>query len=148
MVIKHPAATPIQRIYSADGESPAHKIGIANNSSDYLRSLPNCGIFGEVARLPGSNANNDVLQDRFVASLERMGLINDAREVAATSTIELPYAYPVPTIDRSSIVARAKAWLHEHGIETIGRFGEWAYINSDEAMFRGLRVGQRLAGEI
>jgi hypothetical protein len=59
----------------------------------------------------------------------------------------MPYAYPVPTIDRSATVACAKAWLEERGIETVGRFGEWAYINSDEAMFRGLRIGQRLAGQ-
>ena len=148
VVIGRPVGTPIQRIYSADGESPAHKIGIASNSSDYLRSLPVCGVFGEVAHIPGGAATNDVLQARFVASLEQIGLIKDAQEITAISTIELPYAYPVPTIDRSAIVARVKAWLHEHGIETIGRFAEWAYINSDEAMFRGLRAGQRLAGEI
>ena len=77
-----------------------------------------------------------------------MGLIKNPREVIATSTIDLPFAYPVPTIDRSAIVADAKVWLHEQDIETVGRFGEWAYINSDEAMFRGFRIGQRLAGEI
>ena len=147
-VIDRPMETPIQRIYSADGESPAHKIGIANNSSDYLRSLPKCGVFGEVALSSRLKASNEALEERFLASLAQMGLIRNLGEVAAVSTVDLPYAYPVPTIERSAIVARVKAWLQEEGIETIGRFGEWAYINSDEAMFRGLRIGQRLAGEI
>jgi UDP-galactopyranose mutase len=147
VVIERSVETPIQRIYNADGESPAHKIGIANNSSEYLRSLPKCGIFGEVAHSPGSGADNDILQESFLRSLQQIGLIRNAREVIAISTIEMPYAYPVPTIDRSATVACAKAWLEERGIETVGRFGEWAYINSDEAMFRGLRIGQRLAGQ-
>jgi hypothetical protein len=43
------------------------------------------------------------------------------------------------------IVAEVKAWLEAHDIYTLGRFGEWAYINSDEALARGLALGSRLA---
>ena len=37
-----------------------------------------------------------------------------------------------------------QSWLAERGIFTIGRFGEWAYINSDESLHRGLALGKRL----
>ena len=52
----------------------------------------------------------------------------------------LPLGYPVPTHARPAIVARAKAWLGARGIHTLGRFGEWDYINADEALHRGLAL--------
>jgi hypothetical protein len=59
----------------------------------------------------------------------------------ATRVLRLPHGYPVPTHERAWIVGAAKTWLAQRHITTLGRFGEWAYINSDEALARGLRWG-------
>jgi protoporphyrinogen oxidase len=32
-------------------------------------------------------------------------------------------------------------WLASHGVETIGRFGEWDYLWSDQALVSGLNIG-------
>ena len=48
--------------------------------------------------------------------------------------------------NRTDIMDRIKNWLLEYNIHTIGRFGEWAYINSDKAIFKGLIKGYELAG--
>ena len=53
VVIGHPVDTPIQRVYSASPEMPAHKIVINHNSSPHLRSLPHHGVLAEVSCLPG-----------------------------------------------------------------------------------------------
>jgi hypothetical protein len=50
----------------------------------------------------------------------------------------------VPTRDREGIISRLKGWLEGVGITTVGRFAEWAYINSDEAMHRGWVTGSAL----
>jgi protoporphyrinogen oxidase len=147
-VIGRPIETSIQRVYCAEPQFPAHKIVVANNSSDCLRALPCHGILGEVVHRSGESVHPHMIEARFTSSLVEVGLIDDSREIAATMTTDVHYAYPVPTLDRPEIVARAQYWLEEHGIYTIGRFGEWAYINSDEAMFRGLTLGRRLAGEM
>jgi hypothetical protein len=72
------------------------------------------------------------------------GVIRSADEVRTTKVINLPNGYPVPTHERDAIMARIKAWLAERDIDTLGRFGERAYINSDEALSRGLRLGRTL----
>lgn len=148
VVIDRPVETSIQRIYSAGSDIAAHKIGIANNSSDSLRALPRQGIFGEIAYAPGDCLDHGTLESRFIENLLDLKLLRDRSEIAMARTIDVPYAYPVPTLERSAIVAEAKAWLESQDIHTLGRFGEWAYINSDEAMFRGMTLGRRLAGEL
>jgi hypothetical protein len=40
-----------------------------------------------------------------------------------------------------------RAWMAARGIALAGRFAEWAYVNSDEALSRGLRLGQSLRGD-
>ena len=80
-----------------------------------------------------------------VAGLLRLGVIPSPHYVRRTKVLRIPFGYPVPTHSRSSIVARAQHWLSEHRIYRVGRFGEWAYINSDEALYRGHCLGMKLA---
>jgi UDP-galactopyranose mutase len=143
--ISHPVDTPIQRIYSADSEWPAHKLVINHNSSDYLRSLPHHGILAEVSLPPGSSSAPRNLEWQVVLNLLEAGLVKTPAEVRSTCVLHIPHAYPVPTHSRTLIVHRITDWLRERDIDSVGRFGEWAYINADEALARGLALGRRLS---
>jgi protoporphyrinogen oxidase len=143
VVIGHPVDTPIQRVYCPGAETPAHKIAINHNSSPYLRSLPHHGILAEVSL--ASNQAGSELERRVVRGLQVLGLIRSPDEVRTTQTLLVPAAYPLPTANREAIVRQLKTWLAHRGILSIGRFGEWVYINSDEALNRGLQLGQTIA---
>jgi UDP-galactopyranose mutase len=143
-VIDGAVDTDVQRIYAADEAMVAHKVVVNHTSSPFLRSLPRHGIMGEVAEQAVGARPSEELERRFVDNLIELGLIPSGDRVVATTVIALPYAYPVPTRERAAIVARIAAWLRERGIHSVGRFGEWAYINSDEALFRGLTLGRAL----
>ena len=58
--------------------------------------------------------------------------------------MRIPLGYPVPTHTRATTLSNARAWLEEQGIAIVGRFAEWAYINADEALARGLEIGDAL----
>jgi protoporphyrinogen oxidase len=133
-----------QRAYSADAAFPGHKIALNHNSSTYLQGLPHHGILVEVSAANTPHADDAKLIEEVIAGLGRMGLLESARRVTATRVVRAPLGYPVPTHGRTAIVEEARAWLRERGIETVGRFGEWAYINSDEALHRGLRAGEAI----
>ncbi|CAN5851851.1 FAD-dependent oxidoreductase [soil metagenome] len=145
VVIGHPVDTEIQRIYAAEPRLPAHKIVINHNSSPYLRSLPHHGITGEVSYSAEKELAPDI-EERFLKSLVELKIIKDVKEALKTVCVDVRYAYPVPTPDRDNIIARLKHWLCEREIYTVGRFGEWTYINSDEAIYRGLNLGRSLNG--
>jgi len=139
VVIVHSVDTPIQRIYCPGPEIPAHKIVINHNSSPYLRSLPHHGILAEVS-LASNQADGD-LQRKVIQGLQLLGLIRSVDEVRATQVLRVPAAYPVPTANRQAVVWQLKTWLGHRGIISVGRFGERVYINSDEALNRGLQLG-------
>jgi protoporphyrinogen oxidase len=105
--------------------------------------LPRHGIMAEVSCANGVPSDNELVR-WTLDGLSKMGIVKGAGEVVATRVLGVEQAYPVPTLARDSNVARIRAWLAEHRIHTLGRFGEWAYINSDEALHRGLQLGATL----
>ncbi|HLX24079.1 MAG TPA: FAD-dependent oxidoreductase [Usitatibacter sp.] len=133
-----------QRAYNADPGFPGHKIALNHNSSSYLEALPRHGILVEVSGANAIPSDDATLAASVIRGLEGMGLLERARRVTATRVVRVPLGYPVPTHSRAAIVDEARTWLRERGIETVGRFGEWAYINSDEALHRGLRAGEAI----
>src|SRR6266481_8809990 len=139
--------TPRQRIYCPDAEIIGHKIVLNHNSSRWLRASPRHGVQVEISEFSPFSRSTDVksLLGAVVAALPRMGLIPSTDYVRRAEVLRIPFGYPVPTHSRSSTVALAQHWLSEHRIYTVGRFGEWAYINSDEALYRGHCLGMKLA---
>ena len=136
-----------QRIYCPDKNIIGHKIVLNHNSSRWLRTLPRHGVQVELSEFNPFSSSTDVrsLVNAVVAGLLRMGVISSPDYVRRTKVLRIPFGYPVQTHSRSNIVALAQHWLSEHRIYTVGRFGEWAYINSDEALYRGHCVGMKLA---
>lgn len=143
-VSKNSCATPIQRVYSAEDGILGHKFAICRNSSSFLRALPNQGILTEMSIHPSESMDEVSMRARVAQDLGRVNLVKDPAEVLSVTFVDLPYGYPVPTHDRARVVERARAWLAEYNVHLVGRFAEWAYINSDEALMRGLLLGQRL----
>ena len=76
-----------------------------------------------------------------------LGLVRSVDHVRRAEVLRIPFGYPVQTHSRAKIVTLVKTWLSERRIYTVGRFGEWAYINSDEALHRGYCLGLKLAKE-
>jgi protoporphyrinogen oxidase len=135
-----------QRIYCADENICGHKIVLNHNSSRWLRALPRHGVQVELSEFsPFGRTDVRALVNAVVADLLRMGVIASPDHVRRTKVLRIPFGYPVQTHSRRNIVALAQHWLSEHRIYTVGRFGEWAYINSDEALYRGHCLGMKLA---
>ncbi|MCB9252290.1 MAG: FAD-dependent oxidoreductase [Flavobacteriales bacterium] len=147
VAINHPVDTEVQRIYSGDNDNPAHKTAINHNSSDWLRSRKHHGIMGEVSYSDYKYMHRKDLEQWFLDCLKKMGIIKGFDEVMETRVVDIKYAYPVPTHDRVEIMTTARNFLVENNIHSLGRFGEWAYINSDEALARGMILGEQILGK-
>lgn len=134
-----------QRVYTPDPEIPGHKIVLNHTSTRWLRDQPRHGIQVEVS---GARPHGADVVERVVGDLVRIGLLRSRAEVRRAERLHLPFGYPKPTHARDTILRDVRAWLAAHGIEICGRFAEWAYINADEALARGLAVGARLGAGV
>ncbi|MDQ7803458.1 FAD-dependent oxidoreductase [Amycolatopsis sp. A133] len=135
--------TKRQRVYVADPEVPFHKLVLNSNSSPALRARPRFGIQAEVSFSPLKHVEIDGLAERVVAAVAGMGLV-DPGAVRETEVCTVPYAYPVHTSDTTADREYLLGTLLEAGIVCAGRFGEWLYINSDDAVLRGKKAAEEV----
>lgn len=83
--------------------------------------------------------SDDELFERTVGHLARSGIINKD-DILFTHIGFEKYAniiFTEPIYQARTIV---REWLSSVGVETIGRFGEWDYLWSDQALVSGLKI--------
>jgi protoporphyrinogen oxidase len=134
----------LQRIYVADPAIPPHKIAMNHNSSDHLRARPRHAITAEVSHSDEKPIDRQQIAPKTTALLCELGVLKSPRDIVWTGHIDVKYAYPVYTHGRAAIVGEIKEHLLGLGIHTLGRFGEWEYINSDKCIAKGLDLGRQL----
>lgn len=86
------------------------------------------------------------LERSVVEALVATGLIDETVPIASVHTIDVDYAYPVPTLDRDAALAVVQPWLMGRDIYSRGRFGSWRYEigNMDHAAKMGIDVARLL----
>ena len=137
--------TEIQRIYSGQADIPPHKIALNHNSSDALRGREHHAIMAEVSVSPEKRVDVDEIAPRTIDLLCEVGVLKSPSDVIWTGHVDVEYAYPVYTHERPSLVTEIKDWLGGYQIYTVGRFGDWEYVNSDKCVHKGLSLGLKLA---
>ncbi|MBQ9230725.1 MAG: NAD(P)-binding protein [Prevotella sp.] len=83
--------------------------------------------------------SEDELINRTVGHLVRIGVIRQ-EDILFTHISFEKYAnviFTEPIYDARKVV---RDWLSSIGIETIGRFGEWDYLWSDQSLLSGLKI--------
>lgn len=138
--------TPIQRVYVSDPDIPPHKIAFNHNSSAYLRAKECHAVMAEVSISPEKPVDVDEIAPRTIDLLCDLGILGSPEEVVWRSHIDVEYAYPVYTHERPFLVKAVKDWMGQYRIHTLGRFGDWEYINSDKCVAKGLALARELRG--
>ena len=79
------------------------------------------------------------LLDRTVGKLVEIGVIKE-EDILFTHLGYEHYANVIFTEPIYRCRKIVRDWLSSVGIDTIGRFGEWDYLWSDQALVSGLRI--------
>lgn len=86
--------------------------------------------------------------DRTIQGLGNSGMLNAAQRerIVSRYLIDIPYSYPVPTIDRDAALATINPFLESQGIYSRGRFGAWRYEvgNMDHSFMQGVEAVDRI----
>ena len=102
----------------------------------------------ETSVLPGTHVDRHTLIRDCdpPQALRRHGLVPERAPLASAHLELIPYAYPVPALDRDVALAEVVPWMEAHGIHPRGRFGTWRYEigNMDHAVKMGIDIAHRL----
>ena len=108
------------------------------------RKTKNHAIMGEISYGKNKQKPKNV-KNNFYRFLKDTKIIQNRTEILDFVTKDIKYSYPVPTHDKKDIINSIKVWLRNYSVHTVGRFAEWDYINSDEALKRGLEIGKKIS---
>ena len=145
---------PLERdtswMYFPDGDTPFYR---TTNFAKYSpANVPGgdterySSYMTETAYRPEAPPDRAALEQRVVDALSSSGVVDGPPEIASVHTIDVEYAYPVPTLGRDAALAVIQDWLMEREIYSRGRFGSWRYElgNMDHAVKMGVDVARLL----
>jgi UDP-galactopyranose mutase len=148
VVVGRPIDTERQRVYAADASIPFHKLVLNSNSSPDLRERPVFGLQAEVSWSEHKPVAPETLHERVLACLVEMGIVAPDDPIVATKLVTVDHAYPVYMRKTAAARSYLLAELARLGVVCAGRFGEWLYINSDDAVMRGKAAAERVGAEL
>jgi protoporphyrinogen oxidase len=94
------------------------------------------------------NVDKGCIIEHTKEGLIASGIVNEieARNVVSRYLIEIPYAYPIPTIGRDSALSVIQPYLESQGVYSRGRFGAWKYEvgNMDHSFMQGVEAVDRI----
>ena len=103
-------------------------------------------LVAETTTRPGDRvdtlSDNDFL-DLVIGDLDRVGIIRK-EDVIVRDTRRIGYAYPVYDRNHGKNTGVLKRWFESMGIDQLGRFAEFDYINSDECIHRAMQLARKL----
>ena len=84
------------------------------------------------------------LVDRVITALRESGILQQSDKIVSASQTDSPYAYVVFDHNRNEAVRVIHEWMEDVGLIPCGRFAEWGYQWSFEAIECGRRAAERV----
>ncbi len=82
--------------------------------------------------------------DRVIDDLRRCRLMKDTDRVVFSHALHVPYANVIFDLERAAALKVVHGYLDDLGIAYCGRYGEWAYIWTDESFISGENAAQKV----
>jgi len=79
-----------------------------------------------------------------VADLRRCGILREEDTILFENAMHVPYANVIFDHDRADALQTVHGYLDEIEVRYCGRYGEWAYIWTDESFMSGENAAQRV----
>jgi protoporphyrinogen oxidase len=105
-------------------------------------------LMSEVSYSQYQQAHKEQIVEETTRELINSGIIGkrDVQDILSEYVLDVPYSYPVPTLDRDRILRTIQPFLESNGVFSRGRFGGWKYEvgNMDHSTMQGVEIVDRL----
>jgi protoporphyrinogen oxidase len=140
--INRPQLTDKHWIYYPEADYSFFRVSFPMNFKASTAPVGASSIACEIAYGEGWEVDRAGIIDRVVADLRRSNILSTEDEVIFQEVIDIKYAYVLFDRNRRPAVRLIHEFLRAHGIFPCGRYGDWAYLWSDEAILSGRRAAR------
>ncbi len=144
--INRPGLTTKHWIYYPEREYSFFRISFPFNKGPKMVPDGCSSVSCEIAFGPNDPwpPSREEMTARAEADLRKAGVLRPDDEIVFSETIPIKYGYVIFDADRRAAVKTIHTYLEAHGIRPCGRYGEWAYLWSDEAILSGRKAAEQV----
>jgi|HubBroStandDraft_6_1064221.scaffolds.fasta_scaffold18249_3 protoporphyrinogen oxidase len=135
-------------VYFYDHNVPFFRISFPSKFSRDNAPAGRSSISCEIAYSRTKPLNEVNLTARVIDALRDTGILKESDKIEFEDQVDIPYSYVVFDFNRKAALRTIHSWMESVGIYPCGRFGEWGYHWSFEAMESGRRVAGRVARQL
>jgi protoporphyrinogen oxidase len=132
-------------VYFYDHEIPFFRISFPHKLAARNAPAGHGSISCEIAYSSRKPIDDVDLVPRVVGALREVGILEASDRIVLEDQLDIPYAYVVFDFRRSEALRTIHGWMERVGLYPCGRFGEWGYHWSFDAIESGRRVAGRVA---
>ncbi len=92
--------------------------------------------------------SKDAVVEQCLDSLIKVGLLHSRKEIIALDARDIRYSNVIFDFDRMPNMTTVHDWMKSAGIHWAGRYGEWAYLWTDQSMLSGERAANEIRSKL
>lgn len=142
--IKREDVGPGHWVYFYDHKIPFFRVSFPSKFAPSNAPVGCGSISCEIAYSRHKPIDEDNLVGRTIEALQATGVLKESDEIIVEDVMDVPFAYVIFDFNRHESLRIIHAWMKSVGLYPCGRFGEWGYHWSFEA----IESGQRVAAEV
>jgi UDP-galactopyranose mutase len=90
----------------------------------------------------GVKPDPEAIKEKVKKGLIHAGILREEDELEVFDFLNFKYAYVVYDLQHKGNVNLILRYLKSLGVSSMGRFGEWEYLNMDKAILSGKRAAE------
>jgi len=142
--VDRPDLSPMHWVYFYEDPFPFHRLSFPASFSPDTVPPGKSSIATEVAFSRRRPLDRETAVERTIAALRLAGILRADDRIELVHTEEIVPAYVIYDLDHRRHIELIGAWLRQHGIWNVGRFGEWQYFNMDHSMRSGKSAAEQI----
>jgi protoporphyrinogen oxidase len=79
-----------------------------------------------------------------IRDLKKIGVLKETDKILFKNVMHIDYANVIFDLERAPALAIVHGYLDEQGIGYCGRYGDWAYIWTDESFMSGENAAEKI----
>jgi protoporphyrinogen oxidase len=132
---------PDHWVYVPEAEWPMYRVGSFSNAVPSMAPPGHASLYVELA---DRDTPPEALVPRVTEGLVKMGFIEHADQVLFMVPRHVPLAYVIYDFAYTGGREAVHAYLSAHGVQSIGRYGDWNYSSMEDALLDGRRAAERI----
>ncbi len=144
--LQHKVKHKYHWVYFPQKEVPFARLFFSSNFS-VNNAPPGKGTCSALTTyLPGADFDAKQFEKKTLQILCDLNLLKDDSEIIEKVPFNIQYGFAIPLLNLSTKIQTIKAYLENHNIFSIGRYGDWKYSGTEHAIEDGKRMAQKVAG--